>query len=71
MGVLKKMIAISRTELILREHHLDSPAYSQLYGAKLIMHLYTHVPVSTPPGKRQIASFVCIFYVFVYSFLAL
>ena len=53
MGILKKMIAISRTELILRDHHIDVPAYSHLYGAKLIMQLYTDIPISTPPGKRQ------------------
>lgn len=57
LKLLETMLALSRTEQLLREHQLDKPAYLELSGARLIMQLYTDVPVSSTAGR---GAYVCM-----------
>jgi hypothetical protein len=47
------MFAMRRTEQLLEEHQLGKPAYFDLSGPKLIMQLYTDVPVANAAGRGK------------------
>ena len=51
LKVFKTMLALRHTEQLLQEHQLDKPAYLDLPGARLIMQLYTDVPVTSAAGR--------------------